>query len=76
MFEKAKSLIHETDILPHYHPYKPLQLVSNASLYSLGAVLSHNISGGKAKPVSSVSNTLSTAERNYSQIEKEALTTI
>ena len=75
-FKKAKSLIHETNILVHYDPNKLYQLACNASLYGLGAVLLQIMPYGTEKPVSYASRTISKTERNYSRTEKEAFTTI
>ena len=47
-------------------------MVADSSAYGIGAVLCHKIDG-KERPVAFASRTLSCAERNYSQLEKEAL---
>lgn len=57
----------------HYNPELPLLLACDASPVRVGAVISHKIPDGSEKPVAFGSRTLTKAEKNYSQIEKEAL---
>ena len=48
---------------------------ADASPYGVGAVLSHIVDGVE-RPVAYVSRTLTDAEKNYSQVEREALAII
>ncbi|UYV72010.1 K02A2.6-like [Cordylochernes scorpioides] len=73
--EKCKSSITSERILVLYDTTLPLFLATDASQIGIGAVLSHVI-GGQVRPIMFASRTLSGAERNYSQIEREALAII
>ena len=74
-FTQAKSLLSSSDLLVHYDPSKELVLSCDASPYGLGAVLS-NIINGEERPISYASRTLSPAERNYAQLDKEGAAVI
>ena len=63
-------------MLMHYNPEIPIRLAGDASNYGIGAVLSHVDSHGQEHPIAFVSRTLSQCEKNYSQVEKEALSLI
>ena len=72
-FEQAKALITSEEVLTHYDPQLPVKLVCDASPYGLGAVMSYVMPDNTERPIAYASRTLSSAERNYSQIDKEAL---
>ena len=73
VFEAVKKQLSSPPILEHYDPEKPLSLACDASPYGVGAVLSHVQKDGTEKPIAFASRTLSSAERKYSQLDKEAL---
>ena len=76
VFQKVKKLIVSSRVLTHFNDQLPLILECDASPYGLGAVLSHQFPDSTEKPASFASWTLTTAELNYSHLDKEALAII
>ena len=72
-FDQLKRNLASDRVLTFYDPDKPLRLDCDASPCGIGAVLSHTDAINGDRPVEFISRTLTPAERNYSQIEKEAL---
>ena len=75
-FNLAKEKLVSTEVLAHYDPTLELRFTADASAYGVGAVLSHVMSDGTEQPIAFASHTLSSAEQNYAQVEKEALSLI
>ena len=75
-FNKSKKLLQSANLLVHFQPDLELILVSDASDYGVGAVLSHQMADGAERPIGYVSRSLKKAERGYSTIEKEALASV
>ena len=71
-FKKCKVLLQTSPVLCHYDPTKPLILTVDSSAYGLGAVLSHKLEDGE-HAIAYKSRKLNAAERNYGQVDKEAL---
>ncbi|XP_055355953.1 uncharacterized protein K02A2.6-like [Paramacrobiotus metropolitanus] len=72
-FNGLKEEIARATFLVHFDPDMPLVLAADASQYGVGAVLCHRFPDGTERPIAHASKTLSPAEKNYGQIEKEAL---
>ena len=75
-FAASKKLLTSSSCLTHFDSSLPLTLACDASNYGVGAVLSHKMMDGSERPVAYASRTLNSAERNYSQLEKEGLSCI
>ena len=73
VFQKVKHCLTQAPVLVHHNPDLPLVLAADASAYGLGAVISHRWADGTEKPIAFASRTLNSSERNYPQVEKEAL---
>lgn len=62
-------------VLTHYDPEHPLKLACDPLSVGVRTVLFHVMEDGSEQPIAFASRTLTKAERNYSQIVKEALVT-
>ena len=75
-FQKSKELLLSLQVFVHYDPKLEIVLACDASCYGIGAVLAHKMPDGSEKPIGFASRTLSSTERQYSQIEKEGLSCV
>ncbi|KYO45830.1 hypothetical protein Y1Q_0021468 [Alligator mississippiensis] len=75
-FQGFKKLPTSDSVLVHYGKQKPLSITCNASPFGVGTVLSHTLLDGTDTPVAFYSRTMTSTERNYAQIDKEALAII
>ena len=76
-FQETKDLLAAAPVLAHYQQEKPLVLTADASPYGVAAVLSHpDPQTGADRPIAFASRSLTAAERNYSQLDREALAII
>ena len=75
-FEACKEGLTSDSLLVHYDLNRELRLACDASSYGLGAVLSRIMDDGQERPIAYASSTLSSSERNYAQIEREALSIV
>ncbi len=64
-FETLKFAL-VSGILKPFNPYEPIEVICDASPTAVGAVMQQ-----KGRPVLYISKTLSAAERNYSQLDRE-----
>lgn len=74
-FERAKQALTSNKVLMHYDPSLPI-CMADASAYGIGAVIAHVLPDGTEHLVAFASRTLTSSERNYAQVEKEALSLI
>lgn len=72
-FVRSKSELVADKVLVPYDEKRKLILACDASPYGVGAVISHVMDDGEERSIAFASRTLTKSERNYSQIEKEAL---
>ncbi|KFD45214.1 hypothetical protein M513_13909 [Trichuris suis] len=75
-FKRLKQLISSNLVLTQYDDSLPLTLTCDASPHGVGCVLAHITASGIEKPIAFHSRTLSSAERKYAQIDREALAII
>ena len=70
--QQIKECLTTAPVLQHYDPARELVLATDAGPNGLGACLAHRDENGQEHPIAYASRSLSKAERNYSQIDKEA----
>ena len=75
-FEKFKEILTSNLLLTHYDPKMEIIVSADASESGIGGVISHKFPDGTIKAIAHASSTLTPAEQNYSQIEKEGLALI
>ncbi|XP_063381271.1 uncharacterized protein K02A2.6-like [Cydia fagiglandana] len=73
--DEVKTTLTSTDVLAHYDPKKVLIVTCDASARGVGGVLAQPGPIGE-RPVAFASRSLTPAEKNYSQIHREALSII
>lgn len=72
-FQRSKEMLCESGFLVHFDPSLPVTVATDASPTGVGAVLSHVYPNGEERPIQFASRSLTKAEQNYPQIEREAL---
>ena len=72
-FQDAKDQLTSAKVLTHYNPTLPIVTAADASAYGMGAVISHVFPDNSEQPIAFASRTMTTSEKNYAQLEKEAL---
>uniref|UniRef100_A0A8R1IES0 RNA-directed DNA polymerase n=1 Tax=Caenorhabditis japonica TaxID=281687 RepID=A0A8R1IES0_CAEJA len=70
-FQKLKDVLSSDLNLTHCMPKIPIVVAADACDYGIGAVISHRFADGTEKPIAHAARSLNSAEKNYSQIEKE-----
>ena len=75
-FSQLREMLAQKTRLVHYDPTRPITLATDASSYGIAAVISQCAPGGTREPIAFASKTLTSSEKNYSQVEKETLSII
>ena len=68
----VKKMLAGPRVLMTYDPDLPVKLITDASSVGVGAALLHVLPDGTERPVAYASRSLTTTERKYAQVEKEA----
>ncbi|KAE8737994.1 hypothetical protein FOCC_FOCC016536 [Frankliniella occidentalis] len=75
----VKELLKSDKLLLHFNPNLPIVVYTDASPYGVGSALCHTVTLNNKpvdRPVMLVSSTLSPAQQNYAQIDREGLAVI
>ena len=73
---QLKNMLAQKTRLVHHDPTRPITLAADASSCGIGTVISQCALDGTEEPTDFASKTLTSTEKNYSQVEKEALSII
>ena len=71
--ERLKSLLSSDAVLTHYNPALPIGIACDALSLGIKGTLFHRYPDGSERLIANISKILSKSQRNYSQIQKEAL---
>ena len=72
-FGALKHEIASDRVLMPFNPELPVQLACDASPTGIAGVLSHLVDGTKKRLIVFASRSLTAAEKNYSQLDREAI---
>ena len=75
-FQTAKAKLISSSVLAHQDCSLPLRLAGDASAYGVGSVIWHLMIDESEWPIAFASRILSSAEKDYAQVEKEALSLV
>ena len=78
-FSNCKSLLKSDKLLIHFNPSLPIVIYTDASPYGIGSALCHTVKIKNKlvdRPVMLVSSSLTPAQQNYAQIDREGLAVI
>jgi hypothetical protein len=75
-YSKVKQMIAADTCLIHFDPSLPILLATDAGPSGIGCVLSHRLVNGDERPICFSSRTLTKAEQNYSQLDREGLSIV
>ena len=71
-FKALKEILGSDLVLTHYDPNKPIVVAADCSGYGKGGAIMHRFEDGSLHPIQHCSQSLNAAEKNYSQIHREA----
>lgn len=76
VFNECKQMLPSANVLHPYDKTKPFVLTCDALAYDVGAILGHRLEDDKKIPVAFYSRTLTSTERYYAKIDKEAFAVV